>query len=991
MEVAVKAKVKRRHLNANECDELGQSAEGTNALTQPLTFNQGQGSCEPNKWLFPRTTKKRRKCGMVSQPQLEEEEEEEVDEIDDDSLLAAALSSESQETYEEEEEIDDSSLLASEEKVDYLEGMTAEMFGVDDFEIYDRDNHKKDEEVEALPDAHYGLVGSSKDLLQPQGCIDDLPLEVLRQVLGYIPAQDLYRSISLVCHHWRSIVQDTKFLPFKKQYYRYMMREKDAELEMVSNLKDNGITEPALERHSIRHLVVFMAQHKVGERVSPEDILVCVKKHRLFPMAEASMRLRIPDIQKYFNHGSEGPNPFAAMAIILILSENIGDVQDLVSLLSGCMSHSAITEYLSHMAMMLLALERSEIQINNRSHYNIYYVLQLMENGPFSVGSTQNGRPQMQLTCEQQNILSHDIQNNHVVKIIAFAGTGKTTTLVKYAEQRPHLRFLYVAFNKSVACEAERRFPKNVDCKTVHSLAFSDVGRMYQNRQKLTFNLKPYTLSSVLPKGRGGFIKAKVLTTTLNTFMASADPTITTSHVASTHVSNKGNKTIITDDEKLLVVHDARTIWNKMKDLNEKRAQAYYMTHDGYLKLWQLQSPKPCLSDQYDVIFIDEAQDCTPAIMDVLLSQKCGKILVGDPHQQIYTFRGAVNALHVVDHTHIYYLTRSFRFGAEIAYVAATILKVCKRVQKTLVGGKQKGGVCNQAAVETLEFVRTGVSPNPGKIAILSRCNYSVFSTAVSLTDVNPLCRIHFIGDVKNIGLNRILDIWRLMQAPDQEPNAFKDPLIRSFAKKSRSSFHALKQYIDQTEDLELASKVIIVEKYRSRIPQLVKLLDSCFEKDFRKADFIVGTVHKAKGLEFDTVVIGEDFTLVPSPRYLLQGVITFSFTNIPDDEWNLLYVAVTRAKTTLIITKSIYNILTVDGEYFLKSQMASSVRKEGEALTCFRNSLHPIVPDSAFIMSTQQWPFTDGVSDGGLLCEGCVWIRIGPTALLMLDEHIYG
>ena len=57
------------------------------------------------------------------------------------------------------------------------------------------------------------------------------------------------------------------------------------------------------------------------------------------------------------------------------------------------------------------------------------------------------------------------------------AGTGKTTTLVKYAEQRPHLRFLYVAFNKSVASEAQRRFPSNVACKTVHSLAFNEVGK----------------------------------------------------------------------------------------------------------------------------------------------------------------------------------------------------------------------------------------------------------------------------------------------------------------------------------------------------------------------------------------------------------------------------------------------------------------------------------------------------------------------------------
>lgn len=60
---------------------------------------------------------------------------------------------------------------------------------------------------------------------------------------------------------------------------------------------------------------------------------------------------------------------------------------------------------------------------------------------------------------------------------LCVAGTGKTTTLVKFAEQRPHLRFLYVAFNKSVAREAQRRFPSNVDCKTVHSLAYSCVGR----------------------------------------------------------------------------------------------------------------------------------------------------------------------------------------------------------------------------------------------------------------------------------------------------------------------------------------------------------------------------------------------------------------------------------------------------------------------------------------------------------------------------------
>lgn len=50
---------------------------------------------------------------------------------------------------------------------------------------------------------------------------------------------------------------------------------------------------------------------------------------------------------------------------------------------------------------------------------------------------------------------------------------------------------------------------------------------------------------------------------------------------------------------------------------------------------------------------------CFPAaIVDIVLSQTCGIILVGDPHQQIYSFRGAVNTLYTVPHTHIYYLTQ---------------------------------------------------------------------------------------------------------------------------------------------------------------------------------------------------------------------------------------------------------------------------------------------------------------------------------------------
>lgn len=161
---------------------------------------------------MPSTSTHRAGSGVV----FEDDEED-----DDVSLLATPTAAEI--NAEDEDEIDDDSLLAAEmlpEKVssaearlleaDYLEGMTAEMFGDDkDFD----DLEEEEGEVEPLPDAHFGLLSSDKVLLRPQGCVDDLPEEVLREVLCLVPAADLYRNVCLVCHRWRNIVLDPKVRP----------------------------------------------------------------------------------------------------------------------------------------------------------------------------------------------------------------------------------------------------------------------------------------------------------------------------------------------------------------------------------------------------------------------------------------------------------------------------------------------------------------------------------------------------------------------------------------------------------------------------------------------------------------------------------------------------------------------------------------------------------------------------------------------------------
>lgn len=65
----------------------------------------------------------------------------------------------------------------------------------------------EDLEVEPLPDAHYGLLGT-RSWEVPQGTMGDLPAEILRNIFAFLPVPDLYQNLSLVCRFWREIIRD---------------------------------------------------------------------------------------------------------------------------------------------------------------------------------------------------------------------------------------------------------------------------------------------------------------------------------------------------------------------------------------------------------------------------------------------------------------------------------------------------------------------------------------------------------------------------------------------------------------------------------------------------------------------------------------------------------------------------------------------------------------------------------------------------------------
>ncbi|XP_069764652.1 F-box DNA helicase 1 isoform X2 [Narcine bancroftii] len=721
-------------------------------------------------------------------------------------------------------------------------------------------------EVDPLPDIYFGLLGCPGSHALPCGHISQLPDEILRAVFCHLPSVDLYR-FQLVCQRWRRVLSDPMFVPWKKLYYRYRKGEGSAVMEVVKILKENKITKD--DELCVLNLVRYVSSFQHGRSVNTEAVLNCLQNHPLFTPSKLCMSQILSDVIG----AARTTSSWAIQAVIILLSNSVEDIQKLISCLGPPRSTLPLTELMEIlycMATLLFALREKNIIFNNRIHYNLYYVLYLRENPTTAcrkqlknLGSPQDSdrlvRNNMDTSPELEWMLNHEVVPDYAITVVGFAGTGKTSLLIEYAWRRPHLRFLYVLSTKPVPEETGYLFPPNVECTSMRHKAYQCIGYKYhQKRKLLIYGLKPFAAVR-FPEAQGSLSRANLICQCLGAFFSSKDKSITVAHIPrdcrSTYGDSRstyGDSRPLEQHEKLELVEDAKRIWEKMVDLHET---SYFMTHDGYLKLWQLN--KPSLSE-FDVIFLDEAEDCSPVIMDIIFSQKCGKIIVGDPHQRISSFKGTFEA----QHPHLISLTQTFRFGPEIAYIATTILDVFKKVQdKALVGGKQDGSTIDSSV---------------GQVAFLCRTTATAFDEAARIVTSNNPCKIYFIGGCDTLGMTTLLDILVLMILEMEQATkdlVIQDPFIRIFQRKG--GLRGLKNYAVQVEDLELEEKIAVVEKYSLEIPALVEKITSHCVTSPTSANFVLGTVHKAKGLEFDTVQIADDLVKVPGFRrnpYLLSG-----------------------------------------------------------------------------------------------------------------------
>lgn len=461
----------------------------------------------------------------------------------------------------------------------------------------------------------------------------------------------------------------------------------------------------------------------------------------------------------------------------------------------------------------------------------------------------------MYLEKEQLAIINSD---KKYIEINAAAGSGKTTVLISYANKCPDKKILYLAYNESVVKEAEKKFPSNVTVLTSHQLAYKNIGKDYKH--KLVNQLKFEKLKQALwlSKNKDNIILIKKINEGIEKFIYSPYMDINEAYYMVDNIP-------CSKEKYLFLIKD---IWNKMLDKNND----FPITHDFYLKLYQLKSPKL----DYDIILFDEAQDANPATTSIVKKQNVyyGKtvVMVGDRNQEIYKFRGSENALINPN----YFLSKTFRFGNNIAEITNLFLEKLKKENHKIVGNEK----INDYVDEEQNFL---------KKAIISRTNALVIANAIKSAENNHF--IYFVGGIKNYNFNKLIDVYNLFS---NNKNLINDKFIKSF-----SNFESFERFSKEEENNENNFLIKIVKKYNQNIIKFVKLINERTVSNIEQATIILSTAHKAKGLEFEQVQLSNDFTKIYDKK---NNIIK----KIKEEELNIIYVAITRAKYSLILNEDL-------------------------------------------------------------------------------------
>ncbi|MFB7631533.1 UvrD-helicase domain-containing protein [Streptomyces sp. NPDC056149] len=459
----------------------------------------------------------------------------------------------------------------------------------------------------------------------------------------------------------------------------------------------------------------------------------------------------------------------------------------------------------------------------------------------------------------------------HLV-IQAGAGTGKTTTLAMLAHtaRRQRRTGRYIAFNRAVARHAASTFPSEVSCRTAHALAYTAVGRHYQARLNAprqagwrtgaALGIEDGLSLRIGPRKVNNKALSYTVLRTVTRFCQSADKELAHHHVPPLRGAESEP---LHTQLATLVLPFARKAWTDLQDPDQGVVR---FEHDHYLKMWALSDPLiPA-----DFLLLDEAQDTNPVVEQVLTTQRdhAQLVLVGDSAQAIYGWRGARDVMTGFDGTHLS-LSRSFRFGPALANEANRWL--------TIVGTPLRltGSPCLKS-----ELCRVPVPE-----AILCRTNVGAMVEVIRQLEANRRVALAGGGESLTALARAAHDLASGRRTAHPELMLFE-------------TWSELREYAEfDPAGRDLLPLVELIDEHGS--DAVLRALDRLSPEE--SAEVTVSTAHRAKGREWSSVRIADDFT---GPDDLderdedgtpLPGPIDL-------DEARLAYVAVTRARSQLDI-----------------------------------------------------------------------------------------
>jgi superfamily I DNA/RNA helicase len=481
--------------------------------------------------------------------------------------------------------------------------------------------------------------------------------------------------------------------------------------------------------------------------------------------------------------------------------------------------------------------------------------------------------------------------------ISAFAGAGKTSTLKLVAEVLPK-RSLYIAFNKAIAEEAKTKFPSNVECRTLHSIAYENI---IGNSRKLKEKLKSSLDSREILKFLGLELEHLVykdrlrevrrLRKAIELFCQSAEKDIYS-------IAFSSYKSALVKELTIKLGY-SEIDWEFVEEKSTKYAaiavklwegliaedSLLSINHDIYLKLYHL-GPRS-LHNVFRVIYLDEAQDSNDLTLDIVMT--CAAkgsqiILVGDTYQAIYAWRGAVNAFDKIPENFVRKsLTTSFRFHSGIAETANELLN--------FMGSKE----------DVIGAAKFNSNFNQTDKAILCRTNAGILNAVLAAAARGE--KIYCTKDFSSF----FSAIWHTIFLKQGKEIKYPYPAFSDYETWDMFTKAAAELDDEAAQCINFIYWCLEQEIYPG---DLINKAKSAISDKLEPGMTTITTMHKSKGLEWDVVEIVNDFAIERAGETYEEMISRVRGSFEETQLGNLLYVAVTRAKQKLILNSIVEDVI---------------------------------------------------------------------------------